>query len=91
MKVGEHTYPTMSIDQARKLAKAIIHQIAEGQSPSAAKREEKAKSLTLAEAVEGYVTDKHRKDGLLLKEGTRNDYTACACQGRPGLCAEQSV
>jgi integrase len=76
VKVGEHPYPIMGIDQARKEAKAIIHQIAEGQSPNAVKRETKANSLTLGEAVERYVADKHRKDGLLLKERTRNDYTA---------------
>ncbi|VVQ05171.1 tyrosine-type recombinase/integrase [Pseudomonas fluorescens] len=75
VKVGEHTYPEMTIDQARKKAKAIIHQIAEGQSPAAAKREDKAKGLTLAKAVDQYVTEKHREsDGLLLKPRTVDGY-----------------
>lgn len=77
VKVGEHPYPIMGIDQARKRAKEIIHQIAEGQSPNAAKREDKAKSLTLAEAVNQYVTDKRRRtDKLPLKARTKADYLA---------------
>ncbi|UVJ44987.1 integrase family protein [Pseudomonas sp. LS1212] len=77
VKVGEHPYPITGIDQARRQAKAIIHQIAEGQSPSAAKREDKAKSLTLAEAVDQYVADKRRRtDKLPLKARTVDDYLA---------------
>lgn len=75
VKVGEHPYPIMSVDQARKRAKEIIHQIAEGTSPSAAKREVKAKALTLAEAVNQYVADKRRRtDKLPLKPRTVDDY-----------------
>ncbi|WP_191830873.1 tyrosine-type recombinase/integrase [Pseudomonas fluorescens] len=76
VKVGEHPYPIMGIDQARKRAKEIIHQIAEGQSPNVSKREEKAKSLTLAEAVERYVEKKLRADDLPLKPRTIADYRA---------------
>lgn len=77
VKVGEHPYPIMSIDQARKRAKEIIHQIAQGQSPNAAKREDKAQSLTLAEAVNQYVRDKRRRtDKLPLKQRTVDDYRA---------------
>ena len=77
VKVGEHPYPIMGIDQARKRAKEIIHQIAEGQSPNAAKREDKAKCLTLAEAINQYVTDKRRRtDKLPLKARTKADYLA---------------
>jgi integrase len=83
VKVGEHAYPIMGIDQARKRAKEIIHQIAEGQSPSAAKRVDKAQSLTLAEAVNQYVTDKRRRtDKLPLKERTKADYLAMVKPGR---------
>ncbi|MCO1621334.1 integrase family protein [Pseudomonas putida] len=77
VKVGDHTYPTLSIDQARAKAKVIIAQIAEGQSPSAAKRVEKAESLTLAAAMQYYVVNKRRrKDKLPLKQRTVDDYTA---------------
>lgn len=75
VKVGEHAYPIMSIDQAREEAKGVIARIAKGESPSAAKRESKAKALTLAEAVNQYVADKRRRtDKLPLKQRTVDDY-----------------
>lgn len=67
-------YPAFSIDQARKKAKAVITQLAEGQSPAAAKREEKAKSLTLADAMGQYIEGKLRADDLPLKQRTKTDY-----------------
>ena len=77
VRLGEHAYPHMSIDQAREEAKVVIAQIAKGESPAAKERERKAKSLTLAEAVERYVTDKRRRtDKLPLKERTKADYLA---------------
>lgn len=82
VKVGEHPYPLMGIDQARKRAKEIIHQIAEGKSPNATKREDKAKSLTLAEAVNQYVEGKLRADDLPLKQRTVDDYLAMLKPGR---------
>jgi len=77
VKVGDLTYPKLSIDQARDKAKDIIAQMAKGQSPSAAKRVEKAESLTLAAAMQYYVVNKRRrKDKLPLKQRTVDDYTA---------------
>src|SRR3990167_9493452 len=76
VRVGRHPYPIMSIDQARKEAKAIIHQIAEGESPAAAKRVEDAAKQTLAEAVVEYLAEKKRRDGLPLKQRTHDDYMA---------------
>lgn len=67
-------YPEISIDQARKKAKAVIAQLAEGQSPAAAKREDKAKSLTLADAMDQYIERKLRADDLPLKARTCSDY-----------------
>lgn len=82
VRVGRHPYPTMSIEQARREAKSIIHQIAEGESPAAAKREEKVAALTLAEAFADYIARKQRKDDKPLKERTRRDYAAMIAPGR---------
>lgn len=77
VKVGDHTYPTLTIEQARDKAKVLIAQITEGQSPGAAKKAEKAQSLTLTAAMQQYVADKRRRsDGKLLKPRTIDDYTA---------------
>lgn len=77
VKVGDLTYPKLSIDQARDKAKDIIAQMAKGQSPSEAKRTKKAESLTLAAAMQQYVADKRRRsDKLPLKPRTVDDYTA---------------
>lgn len=90
-------YPEISIDQARKKAKAVIAQLAEGQSPAAAKREDKARSMTLADAVAEYIEEKRRADGLALKQRTRDDYmdmvkpgrlTAAGRRTRGGLLAQ---
>lgn len=70
-------YPAITPEVARKRAKEIIAQLAVGTSPSAAKREDKANSLTLAEAINQYVTDKRRRtDKLPLKARTKADYLA---------------
>lgn len=91
VKVGEHPYPIMGIDQARKEAKAIIHQIAEGQSPNAVKREDKANSLTLAAAMEQYVSDKRRRsDKLPLKQRTVDDYQGMLKPGRTTVAGKRT-
>jgi len=82
VRVGRHPYPIMSIDQARKEAKAIIHQIAEGESPAAARRKDDAALQTLAEAVVEYLQKKRRRDGLPLKQRTHDDYMAMLKPGR---------
>lgn len=69
-------YPDWSIENARKEAKKKIAQLAQGESPSEAKRAKKEKSLTLAEAVEQYIEKKLRADDLPLKGRTIADYRA---------------
>lgn len=75
-------YPAISIDQARKAAKAAIAKLAQGESPAAAKRVDDAAKLTLAEAVAEYLAGKRRTDGLPLKQRTHDDYTAMIAPGR---------
>lgn len=75
-------YPAISIDQARKKAKAVVSQLAQGESPAAAKREQKAEAMTLAEAVAQYLAEKRRTDGLPLKQRTHDDYMAMVTPGR---------
>lgn len=82
IKVGEHPYPTTTIAQARQEALALLVQIGEGESPAAAKREQKAEALTLAEAVGQYLAEKRRTDGLPLKQRTHDDYMAMVTPGR---------
>lgn len=68
-------FPTISIDQARKKAMELVSQLAMGESAVAAKRENDAKALTLADAVVEYVVKQTRTDDQLpLKERTRADY-----------------
>jgi hypothetical protein len=68
-------YPAITIDQARTKAKKIISDLAQGVSPTAAKRVKKVESMTLKEALEDYVATKRRsKDGLPLKQRTITDY-----------------
>jgi len=78
-------YPDMSIAQARQKAIRVIADLADGNSINARKREvrQKARSLTLAEALQEYVEQKRRrKDGLPLKERTRRDYLKMVAPGR---------
>lgn len=72
-------FPEVSIDQARKAAKAIIAQLAVGET---VKRPVKVESPTLAEAVSAYVAEKEREDGLALKPRTRADYLAMVKSSR---------
>lgn len=75
-------YPAISVDQARKKAKAVVSQLAQGESPAAAKRVDDAKVLTLAAAVAEYLAGKRRTDGLPLKQRTHDDYNAMIAPGR---------
>lgn len=76
VKVGEHPYPLTGIELARKLAKGLISQIAEGKSPAAAKRERAVSGMTVAEAFTAYTERKQRVDDLPLKPRTVADYIA---------------
>ncbi|WHH52859.1 integrase family protein [Pseudomonas sp. Ap32] len=68
-------FPEVSIDQARRKAKAIIAQLAAGVSPSETKREARVQGMTLAEAMTRYIEEQTREDnGMHLKARTRSDY-----------------
>ncbi|MDH0707046.1 integrase family protein [Pseudomonas sp. GD03862] len=68
-------FPEVSIDQARKKAKAIIADLAAGVSPSETKREARVQGMTLAEAMTRYIEEQTREDnGMHLKARTRSDY-----------------
>lgn len=82
-RVSLGRFPDMSVEQARKLAKKMIAQLAEGKSPNAEKQAKRGLSLTLADALAEYVRDKRRtKDGLPLKERTKADYLAKVAPGK---------
>lgn len=68
-------FPEVSIDQAKKKAKAIIADLASGVSPSETKREARVQGMTLAEAVVRYIEEQTREDNALhLKARTNADY-----------------
>ncbi len=66
VKLGR--YPDMKPAQAREQAKITLGQIAEGKDPIAIKRREHAKSVTLGEAFEEFMSVRK------LKEKTAYDY-----------------
>lgn len=53
-KIGR--YPSWTVDQARKQARALIVQMDQGVNPNAAKREARARGTTLREAMEMHLT-----------------------------------
>lgn len=65
-------YPDMTIEQARKLAKKAVSDLAEGTNPNDGKREERARAITLQEVFDAYLT--RRKT---LKPGTVADMRRC--------------
>ncbi|WP_024301968.1 integrase family protein [Pseudogulbenkiania sp. MAI-1] len=77
-------YPGLTIDQARRAALDVLHRLAAGTS----QKKPKAKAVkeqtppTLGEAVQEYVERKRRRDGLPLKESTRQDYLRLIAPGR---------
>lgn len=76
-------WPAISVDAARRLAKEKIAQLAQGESPNAAKRESRTKGLTVAEAFADYTARKLRGDDKPLKQRTIDDYAAMLQQPRP--------
>jgi integrase len=75
-------YPAITPELARKKAKTIISDLAQGKSPNAAKRATRVQGVTLEEALIEYLADKRRKDGLPLKERTKLDYLKMVRAGR---------
>lgn len=76
----------ISADAARKLQVTLSSELQQGVDRTldrvVARAIDKADSLTLADAVLAYVKGKRRaKDGLALKERTKNDYLAMVTRG----------
>lgn len=81
-RVSLGRYPDITVEQARKEAIATIAKLTLGKSPNEAKRTNKVQSLTFKAALEEYVVEKRRKDGLPLKARTKADYLAMVAPGR---------
>ncbi|OHC26288.1 MAG: hypothetical protein A2Y50_07235 [Pseudomonadales bacterium RIFCSPLOWO2_12_59_9] len=75
-------FPAISPETARKKAKEVVAQLAQGESVNAEKRASRVKSITLTGAVAEYIKDKRRSDGLALKPRTKADYLAMVTPGR---------
>ncbi|WP_376695370.1 tyrosine-type recombinase/integrase [Wenzhouxiangella sp. EGI_FJ10305] len=69
--VGRHG--TYTPDQARKMAKTELGDMAKGVDPSAEKQHQKALSVTLREVAEDYKENRRTAKGLPLKESTKAD------------------
>ncbi len=72
----------ISADAARKLQITVSSELQQGVDRTIERKAERAAGVTLADAVKVYVKEKRRaKDGLALKERTRNDYLAMVAPG----------
>ena len=69
--IGKHG--VFTADQARKLAKSRLGDMAKGVDPSAERKRLKAESVTLAKAVESYLSNRVTRAGLPLKDRTKAD------------------
>lgn len=69
--LGRHG--TITADQARKLARIELGNMARGVDPSLEKAQRRAQAVTLAEAVESYLANRRTRSGLPLKERTKAD------------------
>lgn len=65
-------FPAMTIEQARRLAAARVALMLDGVDPNKAKRAERARTVTLGECLEDYLTLRGRN----LVESTRQSYWA---------------
>ncbi len=63
-------YPAMTIEQARKRARSVLNQIAEGVNPATEKRAERARAISLAEVFTAFCATRKT-----LKPKTVYDYT----------------
>ncbi|WP_448145394.1 tyrosine-type recombinase/integrase [Pseudomonas silesiensis] len=84
-------YPAITPEVARKRAKEIISQLAQGNSVGAEKRASKVAGLTLAEAMSQYIANKRRRsDKLPLKERTIHDYQGMLKPGRTTVAGKHT-
>lgn len=72
-------YPDMSVSEARKKASAALTDLDKGVNPTAAKRLEKVKRMTLSELMAKYIEQK----GLKLSASTAADYQKKLGEGFP--------
>ncbi len=49
------SYPSMTIEQARKRAREVLNQMSEGIDPNAKKKADRARGITLNEAIDDYI------------------------------------
>ncbi|MCU7836548.1 MAG: integrase family protein [gamma proteobacterium symbiont of Taylorina sp.] len=50
------SYPAMTIEQARTKAREVLNQMSEGIDPNAKKKADRARGITLNDAIDGYIT-----------------------------------
>jgi len=66
-------YGVYTAEQARKLAKSTLGDMARGTDPSAEKRQQKARKITLEDVAEDYLKYRRTRSGLPLKDRTKAD------------------
>ncbi len=69
--IGKHGIFTS--DQARKIAKSTLGDMAKGIDPTAQKRRQRAESITLAAVTEDYLGKRKTRQGKALKDRTKAD------------------
>ena len=67
------SFPTMTIEQARKLAAHVNAEIEESASPAAVKRAHREEP-TFSEVLDKFIPGKKKRDGRPLSERTKRDY-----------------
>lgn len=72
-------FPDLTVSEAQKMAQTALTDLAQGINPTAAKRTEKVKRLTLSELMTKYIEQK----GLKLSAGTAADYQKKLGEGFP--------
>lgn len=75
IKVTLGRFPAMTVDQARQAARKLLGELAEGKNPVAERRRRQAEAVTLAQAIDDYLTIRD------LKPGTRADVRKMAAWG----------
>lgn len=88
-------WPKLALKEARKLAREVMNNLAEGISRTAEKKADKVKQAqvpTLAAAVEDYVTSVTKKgSGKHLKPRTQSDYRRMVASGKPKAKGGQTL
>ena len=64
-------YPSMTVEQARKAAQLALAEMVKGENPNTAKKESRARGMTLGEVAKDYLATRD------LKPNTRKDIERC--------------